>query len=337
MNAHAKWFLVVGGLAVLAVLPVGGQEPAGQTGPAAAQVTLVVPADARVFFGNTATSQTGTERTYFTPPMQPGKMFYYDVLVRWTENGKPFQETHTVSVNAGGKVRLVVPTPTVATAPGEEKPKEKEQQVVTTKASRRTRATTIDFKKAYNLPFPSLGTLGARIEAARRTPDPVALAHTAGELAVAEKVSGKQAGLTSKALVAEAAELARLRRQVTEMKATFAMQQQIANEETDANFWNTQIAWAQSIANQEKEAVQSNELPTAAPRKVLLNNYTDQYIDLWVNGNLRMQIPPGGSKWCVIEHKYNPTTLTAYGDGDDAVWGPRQIFGEFSIYTWNLQ
>jgi uncharacterized protein (TIGR03000 family) len=337
MNAHAKWVLVVGGLAAFAVLPVGGQEPTEETNPAAARVTLVVPADARVFFDGTATSQTGTERIYFTPPMVPGKTFYYHVLVRWTENGKPLEETHKLSVSAGGNVRLVVPTPTVATAPGEEKPKEKEQQAVTSKAAHRTRATTIDFRKAYNLPFQSLGTLGARIEAARRAPDPVALAHTAGELAVAEKVSGKQAPLTSRALVAEAAELARLRRQVAEMKATFTMQQQIANEETDRNYWSTQIAWAQSIANQEKEAVLSNELPTAAPRKVLLNNYTDQYIDLWVNGNLRMQIPPGGSKWCVIEHKYNPTTLTAYGDGDDAVWGPRQIFGEFSTYTWNLQ
>ena len=83
--------------------------------------------------------------------------------------------------------------------------------------------------------------------------------------------------------------------------------------------------------------MQSNTLPTDAPRKVLLNNYTTQYIDLWVNGNYRLQIPPGGSSSCIIEHKYNPTTLTAYGNQDDAVWGPRQIFGAFKTYTWNLQ
>ena len=50
-----------------------------------------------------------------------------------------------------------------------------------------------------------------------------------------------------------------------------------------------------------------------------------------------MQIAPGGSKWCVIEHKFNPTTLTAYGSEDDAVWGPRQVFGAFKTYTWNRQ
>ena len=81
----------------------------------------------------------------------------------------------------------------------------------------------------------------------------------------------------------------------------------------------------------------SNQLPGDAPRKILLNNYTTQYIDLWVNGNYKMQVPPGGSKWCVIEHKWNPTVLTAYGNADDAVWGPRDVFGAYSTYTWNLQ
>jgi hypothetical protein len=71
--------------------------------------------------------------------------------------------------------------------------KAKEEQVVTSKAGMHTPATAVNFKKALNLPFPSLGTLGSRIEAARRKPDPVALAHTASEPAVAEKVSGKKA------------------------------------------------------------------------------------------------------------------------------------------------
>src|SRR5262245_57169090 len=78
-----------------------------------------------------------------------------------------------------------------------EDPAAQDQQVVASKAIRRTAASSINFRKELNLPFPSLGTLGSRIDAARRAPDPVALAHAASELAVAEKVSGKQAGLTS--------------------------------------------------------------------------------------------------------------------------------------------
>jgi hypothetical protein len=216
-------------------------------------------------------------------------------------------------------------------------PRAKEKQVVTTKAGKHVPATAVNFKKAYNLPFDSLGSLGARIEAARRKPDPVALAHTASELAVAEKVSGKKASITSKLILAESAELARLRRQVAEMKAVYAIQQQVADAETDRRFWADQIAIAQKTAQQERDAVLSNELPTDAPRRILLNNYTTQYIDLWVNGNYKMQVPPGGSQWCVIEHKWNPTVLKAYGSEDDAVWGPRQVFGTYTTYTWNLQ
>jgi hypothetical protein len=217
------------------------------------------------------------------------------------------------------------------------KPKAKDEQVVKSKAGKRTPAKTINFKKAFGLPFDSLGTLGGRIDAARRKPDPVALAHQASELAVAEKVSKKKASLTSKALLAESAELARLRKQVAEMKAVFAVHQQIAEAETNVRFWNDQIALADKMAKDERDAVRSGKLPGDTPRKVLLNNYTTQYVDLWVNGNYKMQVPPGGSKWCVIEHKWDPTVLTAYGSEDNAVWGPRNIFGTYKTYTWNLE
>jgi hypothetical protein len=209
--------------------------------------------------------------------------------------------------------------------------------VVTTKAAKRSPATDINFKKTYNLPFDSLGTLGARIEAARRKPDPVALAHAASEMSVAEEVSGKKASLTSKALVQEAAQLAKLRQEVAELKATFAVQKKIANEDANIAFWKKEIAKAEKYGQAEKDAVLANELPKDGPRKILLNNYTTQYIDLWVNGRMKIQVPPGGSKWCVIEHKSNPTVLTAYGNEDDSVWGPRNIFGAFKTYTWNLQ
>src|SRR5262249_35713547 len=158
----------------------------------------------------------------------------------------------------------------------ESKAKEKDQQVVKSKAAKYTPATAVNFKKAYGLPFDSLGTLGARVQAARRKPDPVALAHMAGELAVAEKVSGKKASLTSKALLAESAELARLRRQVAELKAVFAVHQQVAAAETNVRYWTDQIALADKTAKAERDAVRADKLPTDAPRKVLLNNYTAQ-------------------------------------------------------------
>src|SRR5262249_9832483 len=187
--------------------------------------------------------------------------------------------------------------------------KPKDKQVVDTKATKRPSAGAVNFKKELGLPYPSLGTLGSRIEAARRAPDPVGLAHAASELHVAEKVSGKQASLTSQAVLQEAAELAQLRKQVTELKAVLQVSQQGEAAQTVKTNLQQQIQMAQKINQQEKDAILKNENPTGTPRKVLVNNYSTQYVDVYVNGYMKMQVGPGESKWCVIEHKWNPTVL----------------------------
>jgi hypothetical protein len=76
-----------------------------------------------------------------------------------------------------------------------------------------------DFAGVYGLPFESLQGLGYRLTEARHKSDPVALAMLGTELAVAEKVSGKKADVTSDAVLKEAAELARMRRQEKELVA----------------------------------------------------------------------------------------------------------------------
>lgn len=210
-----------------------------------------------------------------------------------------------------------------------------DKEVAESKAEKRGTATGVDFKKEFNLPFPSLGNLGSRIESARRTHDPVSLAHTANELAVAEKVSGKKASVNSTAIMKEAAELARMRREATELKATLHMAEQISSEEELIKNLKESIASADKITKEETRLVQMKEEPTG-PRRLLINNYTTQYVDIWINGYLKMQVPPGQSKWCVIEHKWNPTVLKGFGNDDTSTWGPRYIWGTFKTYTWNL-
>jgi hypothetical protein len=215
-------------------------------------------------------------------------------------------------------------------------PKPDDKQAVDSKAEKRSAASAIDFKKELQLPFPTLGTLGGRIEAARKAPDPVALAQTASELATAEKVSGKTASLTSQTLLQESAELAKLRRQVAEMKAVLHVSNQLANTGQLAQNLNAEIERANQWYKEEKEAIQMGKAPTGAPRRVLVNNYTTQYADIYVNGYYKMQVGPGQSSYCVIEHKWNPTILTGYGNEDITNWGPRYIWGTFDTYTWNL-
>jgi uncharacterized protein (TIGR03000 family) len=91
----------VGKPVVKLTAPAGGSANATK-----ANLTLVVPASAEVFFDDTPTTQTGTERVYVTPPLEVGKTFTYSVRVRWQENGKTVEQTRTVDVSAGGNVRV---------------------------------------------------------------------------------------------------------------------------------------------------------------------------------------------------------------------------------------
>ncbi len=232
-----------------------------------------------------------------------------------------------------GLLSFVVPLSVGQDAKDEPKPKDK--QVIDSRPEKRKLAAGVNFKKELGLPYPSLGTLGARIDSARRQSDPVSLGHAASELAVAEKVSGKQATLTSTKLYKEAVQLARLRRDVAELRAMLAMNYQITNAQGEATLLQQDIDQAKQFAQNEKRQIEMNQEPTG-PRKLIVNNYTTQYIDVTVNGRLKMQVPPGESRWCMIEHKWNPTVLEGYGNEDLDKWGPKTILGDFKTYTWNI-
>jgi hypothetical protein len=154
---------------------------------------------------------------------------------------------------------------------------------------------------------------------------------------VAEKVSGKKASLTSTTLARESAELASLRRQQAELQAVLHVNEQITQEQDTIANLRKSIALSKQIAQADVEAFRKNEEPTWTPRKVLVNNYTTQNILIYVNGSSKWpMVPPGGAQMFVIEHRWNPTVLTATGDQDIDTWGPRYIWGRFNKYTWNI-
>ncbi len=155
-------------------------------------------------------------------------------------------------------------------------PKSDDKQVVDSKPQKRTPATSINFNKELNLPFPTLRTLGTRVEAARRACDPVALAQSANELSVAENVSEKKASLTSLELIKESAELAKVRNEVKELEAVYNTQSQITSDDSALAGLKKQIGESKQRALQETQSVRASEEPKNQPRRLLLNNYTDQ-------------------------------------------------------------
>ncbi|HJZ58126.1 MAG TPA: hypothetical protein VKE74_24505, partial [Gemmataceae bacterium] len=200
------------------------------------------------------------------------------------------------------------------------------------KPTKATPATAVKFRKDLNLPYPSLTTLGGRIDAARRTGDPVSLANAASELHTAEKVSGKTASLSSKQVLREAAELASLRRQEAELRAVLHVSDQVTLEDEKLAELKKLIALNQA----EKKGIAKYEEPKDAPRKVVVNNYTTQYIDVQINGYLRGQVLPGSTKVFTIEQIWNPIVLKGWGDSDETTFGPVVLQGRFTTYTWNI-
>jgi uncharacterized protein (TIGR03000 family) len=72
------------------------------TSDSAANIRVVVPApDARVTFDDSATEQTGTDRWFASPPLDPNKEYSYTVRATWTENGREKNLSKDVKVKAG--------------------------------------------------------------------------------------------------------------------------------------------------------------------------------------------------------------------------------------------
>src|SRR5262245_65719751 len=105
MRKH-RLVAVLAGVACLTMLLIGWTAVA-QTGvkDARAEITIIVPADAEVFFDGSPTKEKGRERLYVTPPLVVGKPYSYEIRARWQADGKPVEQTRTVAVTGGARVR----------------------------------------------------------------------------------------------------------------------------------------------------------------------------------------------------------------------------------------
>ena len=87
----------------------GREQPASPADrPAEATIRVIVSANAEVFFDGNPTTQKGTERLFFTPPLTVGKQFHYNVLVRWKDNGKTVEQTRKVNVAAESRFESIL-------------------------------------------------------------------------------------------------------------------------------------------------------------------------------------------------------------------------------------
>lgn len=84
---------------------VKGEVAAARPEPARLQIHLPRP-DAQLWIENTPMQQTGSERTFVSPPLDPGSKYSYSLRASWQENGKTQTENRKISVNAGQQVSI---------------------------------------------------------------------------------------------------------------------------------------------------------------------------------------------------------------------------------------
>ncbi len=105
--SHRGALLLAPALFVAALLATASaQPPKRPPAQAKAEITVLVPADAEVFFDGGATAQKGAERRFLSPPLEVGKEYHYTVRARWTQDGKEVERTRKVAVRGGGRVRV---------------------------------------------------------------------------------------------------------------------------------------------------------------------------------------------------------------------------------------
>jgi uncharacterized protein (TIGR03000 family) len=71
----------------------------------ATMVVLVPRTDAKVWVDGAATNQQGMERSFNSPPLQPGN-YVYTIRARWLENGQAVERDRRVNVQPGQSVTV---------------------------------------------------------------------------------------------------------------------------------------------------------------------------------------------------------------------------------------
>lgn len=92
----------------------GAGTPLSQSTGACLVVSVKVPQGAEVLVDGQKTVQTGTERTFESPPLEAGKSYQYTVTARWIEGGRVVELSKAVTGSPGEVVNVDFGAPTVA-------------------------------------------------------------------------------------------------------------------------------------------------------------------------------------------------------------------------------
>jgi uncharacterized protein (TIGR03000 family) len=78
------------------------------------RVNLRLPSDAKVWLEGSQTNQTGTNRSFESPPLAFGPEYAYQIRIQWKQDGKDVTQTRQIKVHAGDVINLTLGSPEVA-------------------------------------------------------------------------------------------------------------------------------------------------------------------------------------------------------------------------------
>ncbi|HEY1190502.1 MAG TPA: TIGR03000 domain-containing protein [Gemmata sp.] len=84
-------------------------KPSSDGNPMGANLKFTVPAETKLFVDGKLVPGTGTERTFYTPPLAEGQKFFYDVKAELVVDKKTVTEEKRVIVEAGANVTETFP------------------------------------------------------------------------------------------------------------------------------------------------------------------------------------------------------------------------------------
>ena len=93
-----------------AFYPPASAAPAG--GEQVVHFDIRVPDDAKIWFDDEKTTQTGPSREFVSPPLASGREYSYEVRAQWTENGREVTQSRRVAFRAGERVSIAFPEKT---------------------------------------------------------------------------------------------------------------------------------------------------------------------------------------------------------------------------------
>jgi len=193
-------------------------------------------------------------------------------------------------------------------------------------------ACTINFGKELGVPLEYLSGLGHRIHDARLSPDPVELAMAAQSLAVAEKVAGKKASLTSDQVLKEAVTLGRLRGISVELAALTS----IVTDESTREELGKEMTAAKMREEEAAAALESGERTRALLGTLTVANHSGECLRIMVSGRYCGTVHGGQTMYMHVHDHNHHTELEAICEHDGEVVSTACVEGHQHQYYWHI-